>query len=386
MNVFAIFEAHLREVPWPISSARAFSRRCRICRGWWSSRRAIPVMATSPPMQRWSWPRRRPEAARSGRCSCRAACALSRMSHRSSVAGPGIHQPDDRPHVLAAKFWQRRSCAGGHLWPQCHGRGRPGQCRVRLRQSDRADACRPLPRRRGRRRARRPARLRRLRRRPASTTSTTPARRSTSSPARPSCATARPLARRSAIPEGLYPGDYLVPVGAGAGREAWPRAPRSCRRRSLAADRPRRRHRGDDGADPRRPGPAQRASRRVLLRALPAGAGRSVVAATIAELRAKGDVYEGRLPPPKGQKDDDWEDREQTLFRSTPFGDDVDRPLLKSDGSYTYFASDIAYHKNKFDRGFPSMIDVWGADHGGYVKRMQAAVKAVDRRGRARST
>ena len=101
------------------------------------------------------------------------------------------------------------------------------------------------------------------------------------------------------------------------------------------------------------------------------------VAATIEWLRAKGDVYEGRLPPPKGQKDEDWEDREQTLFRSTAYGDDVDRALLKSDGSYTYFASDIAYHKDKFDRGFANQIDVWGADHGGYVKRMQSAVKAV---------
>jgi arginyl-tRNA synthetase len=74
---------------------------------------------------------------------------------------------------------------------------------------------------------------------------------------------------------------------------------------------------------------------------------------------------------------EDWEDREQTLFRSTAFGDDVDRPLKKSDGSYTYFASDIAYHRSKFERGFGAMIDVWGADHGGYIKRMQAAVKAV---------
>ena len=95
------------------------------------------------------------------------------------------------------------------------------------------------------------------------------------------------------------------------------------------------------------------------------------------ELRAKGQVYEGRLPPPKSGNLDDWEDREQTLFRATAFGDDVDRPLLKSDGSYTYFATDIAYHKSKYDRGFADMIDVWGADHGGYIKRMQAAVKAV---------
>jgi arginyl-tRNA synthetase len=105
--------------------------------------------------------------------------------------------------------------------------------------------------------------------------------------------------------------------------------------------------------------------------------GKDQVTATIKSLQASGEVYEGRLPPPKGGNLDDWEDREQTLFRSTSFGDDVDRPLKKSDGSYTYFASDIAYHKSKFDRGFCNMIDVWGADHGGYIKRMQAAVKAV---------
>ena len=105
--------------------------------------------------------------------------------------------------------------------------------------------------------------------------------------------------------------------------------------------------------------------------------GNNKVAETIDFLRAKGDVYEGRLPPPKGGPVEDYEDREQTLFRATAYGDDVDRPLLKSDGSYTYFASDIAYHKNKFDRGFADLVDVWGADHGGYIKRMQAAVKAV---------
>src|SRR5215813_6566085 len=101
------------------------------------------------------------------------------------------------------------------------------------------------------------------------------------------------------------------------------------------------------------------------------------VASTIEFLRKQGYIFEGRLPPPKGAPVDDYEDREQTLFRATAFGDDVDRPLKKSDGSYTYFASDIAYHKSKLDRGFRNMIDVWGADHGGYVKRMQAAVKAV---------
>jgi arginyl-tRNA synthetase len=105
--------------------------------------------------------------------------------------------------------------------------------------------------------------------------------------------------------------------------------------------------------------------------------GADEVARTLEALRQQGEVYEGRLPPPKGAPVDDWEDREQTLFRATDFGDDVDRPLKKSDGSYTYFAADIAYHKTKWDRGFRHLIDVWGADHGGYVKRMAAAVRAV---------
>jgi arginyl-tRNA synthetase len=98
---------------------------------------------------------------------------------------------------------------------------------------------------------------------------------------------------------------------------------------------------------------------------------------TLAWLRAEGMVYEGRLDPPKGKTPDDWEDREQTLFRATDYGDDVDRALVKSDGSYTYFAADIAYHRNKYLRGFNHMINVLGADHSGYVKRLQAAVKAV---------
>jgi arginyl-tRNA synthetase len=107
------------------------------------------------------------------------------------------------------------------------------------------------------------------------------------------------------------------------------------------------------------------------------------VAETIEWLRSRGEVYEGRLPPPKGGAVEDWEDREQTLFRSTAFGDDVDRALKKSDGSYTYFASDIAYHRTKIERGFDALIDVWGADHGGYVKRMQAAVAALSGRAAA---
>ena len=94
-------------------------------------------------------------------------------------------------------------------------------------------------------------------------------------------------------------------------------------------------------------------------------------------LSDRGLIYEGVLEPPKGKLPDDWEPRPQTLFRATQFGDEVDRPLRKSDGSWTYFAADIAYHHDKVRRGFNNLIDVWGADHGGYVKRMQAAVKAL---------
>lgn len=105
--------------------------------------------------------------------------------------------------------------------------------------------------------------------------------------------------------------------------------------------------------------------------------GEDKVAETIDWLEGKGLIYEGRLPPPKGKLPDDWEDRVQTLFRATDFGDDVDRALKKSDGGYTYFAADMAYHRDKISRGFKDMINVWGADHGGYIKRIQAAVKAL---------
>jgi arginyl-tRNA synthetase len=104
-------------------------------------------------------------------------------------------------------------------------------------------------------------------------------------------------------------------------------------------------------------------------------AGRVDVA--IADLEKERLVYTGVLEPPKGKKPDDWEARPQLLFKASEFGDDIDRPFKKSDGSWTYFASDVAYHRDKFDRGFSEMIDVWGADHGGYVKRMQAGVKAL---------
>jgi arginyl-tRNA synthetase len=106
--------------------------------------------------------------------------------------------------------------------------------------------------------------------------------------------------------------------------------------------------------------------------------------ATIEKLQADGLIYEGILEPPKGKTPDDWEPRPQTLFRSTQFGDDVDRPLRKSDGSNTYFANDIAYHADKIARGYDVLIDVLGADHGGYVKRMHAAVNALSPNGRVK--
>jgi arginyl-tRNA synthetase len=178
------------------------------------------------------------------------------------------------------------------------------------------------------------------------------------------------------IPEGLYPGDYLKPVGEALAKQhgeklkvmsegAWLPIVRD-KAIAMMMDE----IKGDLAALNIKHDAFF--SERSLVET-----GDNKVAETIDFLRAKGDVYEGRLPPPKGAPVDDYEDREQTLFRATAYGDDVDRPLLKSDGSYTYFASDIAYHKNKFDRGFRNLVDVWGADHGGYIKRVQAAIKAV---------
>ena len=105
--------------------------------------------------------------------------------------------------------------------------------------------------------------------------------------------------------------------------------------------------------------------------------GTGLIESALADLDAKGLIYQGVLEPPKGKKPDDWEPREQTLFKSTEHGDDVDRPVAKSDGAWTYFAPDIAYHFDKVQRGFDQLIDVFGADHGGYVKRMKAAVSAL---------
>jgi arginyl-tRNA synthetase len=179
-----------------------------------------------------------------------------------------------------------------------------------------------------------------------------------------------------AIPEGLYPGDYLKPVGAALAAEQG----HALLGRSEAGWLSLVRKRAIEAmlGEIRRDLAALKVEHEVFFseRSLVEG-DRDEVAATIDALRAAGLIYRGRLPPPKGQLPEDWEDREQLLFRATAFGDDVDRPLVKSDGSYTYFASDIAYHKTKFDRGFRNLIDVWGADHAGYVKRMRAAVKAV---------
>jgi arginyl-tRNA synthetase len=179
-----------------------------------------------------------------------------------------------------------------------------------------------------------------------------------------------------AIPEGLYPGDYLKPVGRalvaqyGATLKEQPEAQWLPVVRGKSIEMMMAVIRADLEAI--------NITYDVFYseRSLIEG-NVDIVAATIDWLRQRGYVYEGRLPPPKGAPEEDWEEREQTLFRSTAFGDDIDRPLKKSDGSYTYFASDIAYHRSKLDRGFRALIDVWGADHAGYIKRLQAAVAAL---------
>jgi arginyl-tRNA synthetase len=176
------------------------------------------------------------------------------------------------------------------------------------------------------------------------------------------------------IPEGLYPGDYLVPVGQALARQhgdRWLNAPEAEWLpviRQTAIDAMMAMIREDLAAlginfD-------VYTSERALVE-------KGQVEAVLEDLSRRQLIYTGVLEPPKGKLPDDWEERPQTLFRATQLGDDVDRPLKKSDGSWTYFASDIANHKDKFDRGFAQMIDVWGADHGGYVKRMKAAVSAI---------
>ena len=181
------------------------------------------------------------------------------------------------------------------------------------------------------------------------------------------------------IPEGLYPGDYLKPVGVALATEFGD----ALKKQPEAEWLPVVRAKAIEMmmAVVRADLEALNIKHDVFYSERSLIAGKTdLVALTIDWLRERGLVYDGRLPPPKGAPVEDWEDREQTLFRSTEFGDDVDRPLKKSDGSYTYFASDIAYHRTKIERGFNSLIDVWGADHGGYIKRMQAAVAALSDR------
>jgi len=178
------------------------------------------------------------------------------------------------------------------------------------------------------------------------------------------------------IPAGLYPGDYLKPVGAALAEQHGPALINFAEQRWLplvrevAIARMLEMIKEDLGA--------LNIHHDVFFseRALTSG-GKDEVRVTVEELAAKGLVYEGRLPKPKGHDDGEWEDREQTLFKSTQFGDDVDRALQKSDGGYTYFASDMAYHHNKIARGFQHLINVFGADHVGYITRMKAAVAAL---------
>jgi arginyl-tRNA synthetase len=178
------------------------------------------------------------------------------------------------------------------------------------------------------------------------------------------------------IPAGLYPGDYLVPVGEALAEEFGRSLNQMPEQRALALVKDR-----------------TIAAMMEMIRADLAALNvnhevffserrlhednAAAIRGAIADLTIKGHVYKGKLPPPKGEKPDDWEDREQTLFRSTVVGDDQDRPLVKSDGSYTYFAGDVAYMKDKYARGFEELIFVLGADQGGYVKRLEALANAV---------
>ncbi|TIN42130.1 MAG: arginine--tRNA ligase [Mesorhizobium sp.] len=178
------------------------------------------------------------------------------------------------------------------------------------------------------------------------------------------------------IPAGLYPGDYLVPVGQALASQFGRSLLQMPDEEALAIVK-------DRTID------AMMAMIREDLallnvhhdvffseRTLHADNARKIRSA-INDLTLKGHIYKGKLPPPKGEKPDDWEDREQTLFRSRAVGDDMDRALVKSDGTFTYFAADVAYLKDKVDRGFVELIYVLGADHGGYVKRLEALARAI---------
>jgi arginyl-tRNA synthetase len=181
--------------------------------------------------------------------------------------------------------------------------------------------------------------------------------------------------RIDSISEGLYPGEYLKPVGAALAErdgDEWLKRPEAewlAPIRAFAIEAMMDLIRADLALLGVRHDVFTSERNDIVER--------QRVAEAVDELRRRDLVYTGTLEPPKGMKPDDWEPRPQLLFRATKFGDDIDRPLQKSDGSWTYFAADMAYHLDKYRRGFNRMIDVWGADHGGYVKRMQAAVKAL---------
>jgi arginyl-tRNA synthetase len=178
-----------------------------------------------------------------------------------------------------------------------------------------------------------------------------------------------------AIPDGLYPGDYLKPVGEALAREHG----NALKGMAEAEWLPLVREAAITGmlAMIREDLAALDIHHDVFFSERSLTMPEDKVSATLDGLRARGLVYEGRLPPPKGQLPEDWEDREQTLFRTQAHGDDVDRPLVKSDGSFTYFASDVAYMRDKLARGFADLIFVLGADHGGYVKRLEAVGSAL---------
>jgi arginyl-tRNA synthetase len=177
------------------------------------------------------------------------------------------------------------------------------------------------------------------------------------------------------IPEGLYPGDYLKPVGEALAETyrrdllEMPESEWLPLVRGIALNKMLDLIQDDLAA--------LGISHDVFFSERSLTEGHDQIADTIADLKAQGLIYTGSLPPPKGKVDEEWEDREQLLFRSTEFGDDMDRPLVKSDGAYTYFAADMAYHRDKFRRGFNDMIDVFGADHSGHVRRMKATVAAL---------
>ncbi|MFB2595477.1 arginine--tRNA ligase [Paracoccus sp. p4-l81] len=176
------------------------------------------------------------------------------------------------------------------------------------------------------------------------------------------------------IAEGLYPGDYLIPVGQalkdrfGDSLIDQPESVWLAEIRQIATDAMMAMIRDDL---------ALLGVKMDVYSSEKALYGTGRIEDAITRLRGMDLIYEGVLEPPKGKLPEDWEEREQTLFRSTAHGDDQDRPVQKSDGSWTYFAPDIAYHWDKIDRGFDQLIDVFGADHGGYVKRMKAAVSAL---------